>query len=171
MTARAAARDSKVPVGPGGRPGRVPDEAAAEMALALRMSQFGAACWADLAVTLGWRLAGTAAALRGGLIDLAKARLVAEATSVLDERGAKRAEEMVLPSAGSKTSAQLRAALRRAVISVDPAAAERRRQEAERKAKVNLYGDEEGTATLSGQNLPGVHAAAAMARISALAGP
>ena len=63
----------------------------------------------------------------------------------------------------------MRAALRRAVISVDPDAAERRRKDAERRAKVGLYGDEEGTATLSGQNLPGAHAAAAMARISALA--
>ena len=83
---------------------------------------------------------------------------------MLDDRGAKLAEDKVLPGAGDKTPAQLRAALRRAVISVDPDAAERRREEAERRAKVNLYGDEEGTATLSGQNLPGVHAAAAMAR-------
>jgi len=169
MAARAAARDANVPVGPDGRPGQVPVEAAAEVSLALRMSQFGASCWTDLAVTLAWRLAGTAAALRAGLIDLTRARLIAEATSVLDDRGAELAENRVLPNAGTQTPAQLRAALRRAVMSVDPAAAERRREEAERRAKVNLYGDEEGTATLSGQNLPAVHAAAAMARITALA--
>ncbi len=81
----------------------------------------------------------------------------------------KLAQDKVLPAAGDKTPAQLRAALRRAVISVDPDAAERRRKDAERRAKIGLYGDEEGTATLSGQNLPGAHAAAAMARISALA--
>ncbi len=52
---------------------------------------------------------------------------------------------------------------------MDPDAAERRRHHAERRAKVGLYGDEDGTATLSGQNLPGVHAAAAMARVTALA--
>ncbi len=169
IAARAAARDAKVPVYPDGRPGQVPVEAAAEVSLALRMSQFGASCWTDLAVTLAWRLAGSAAALRAGLIDLTRARLIAEATSVLDDRGAALAENRVLPHAGIQTPAQLRAALRRAVMSVDPAAAERRREEAERRAKVNLYGDEEGTATLSGQNLPAVHAAAAMARITALA--
>jgi len=169
VAARAAVRDSGIPAGPGGLPAQVPEEAAAEVALALRMSQYGASCWTDLAITLAGRLTGTAAALRDGLIDLTRARLIAEATSVLDGRAAKLAEEKVLPSAEGKTPAQLRAALRRAVISVDPDAAERRREAAERRAKVGLYGDEEGTATLSGQNLPGAHAAAAMARISALA--
>jgi hypothetical protein len=169
VATRAAVRDSAVPVGPGGLPARVPDEAAAEVALALRMSQFGASCWTDLAITLAGRLTGTAAALRAGAIDLTRARMIAEATSVLDDRAARLAEDKVLPDAGAKTPAQLRAALRRVVISVDPDAAERRREQAERRAKVGLYGDEEGTATLSGQNLPGAHAAAAMARISALA--
>jgi len=169
VAARTAARDEKVPVGPDRRPARVPDEAAAEVALALRMSQFGATCWTDLAVTLAWRLTGTSAALHDGRIDLSRARLIAEVTSVLDDRGARLAEDKILPDAGSKTLGQLRAALRRAVITVDPQAAERRREEAERKARVGLYGDEEGTATLSGQNLPGVRAAAAMARITALA--
>ena len=169
VAARAAARDSSVPAGQDGLPGRVPEEAAAEVGLALRMSQYGATCWADLAITLAGRLARTGAALRAGAIDLTRARLIAEVTSVLDDRAAKLAEDKVLPAAGNKTPAQLRAALRRAVISVDPDAAERRRKDAERRAKVGLYGDEEGTATLSGQNLPGAHAAAAMARISALA--
>ena len=50
-----------------------------------------------------------------------------------------------------------------------PDGAERRREEAERRAKVSLYPDADGTATLTGQNLSGVHAAAAMARMTALA--
>ena len=169
VAARAAVRDSSVPVGPGGMPAGVPEEAAAEIALALRLSQHGASAWTDLAITLAGRLAETSAALAAGAIDLTKARLIAEATSVLDDRCAKLAQDKVLPAAGAKTPAQLRAALRRAVISVDPDAAERRRHDAERRAKVGLYGDEDGTATLSGQNLPGAHAAAAMARVTALA--
>ena len=169
VATRAAARNSRIPVRRDGLPAAVPEEAAAEVALALRMSQYGASCWTDLAVTLAGRLAGTGTALAAGTIDLTRARLIAEATSVLDDRAAKAAQDKVLPGAGDKTPAQLRAALRRAVISVDPDAAERRRADAERRAKVGLYGDEEGTATLSGQNLPGAHAAAAMARITALA--
>ena len=63
----------------------------------------------------------------------------------------------------------LRAALRRAVIAADPAGAEERRKDAERRAQVVLYPDQDCTATLAGQRLPAVHAAAAMARIKAMA--
>ncbi len=51
----------------------------------------------------------------------------------------------------------------------DPAAAERRRKEAERRARVELTGDDAGTAALSGRLLPAAQASAAWARISALA--
>ena len=169
IAARAAVRDDSVPVGPNGGPALVPDDAADEVALALCMSRFGASLWTNTAITLSWRLPDTLDALRGGTIDLSRARLIAESTSLLNDDAAQAVEDRVLPSAGQQTLGQLRAALRRAVISVDPHGAERRRQEAERKARVGLYGDEEGTATLSGQNLPGAQSAAAMARISALA--
>jgi hypothetical protein len=166
---RAAVSNQHIAVGPDGRPAQVPPEAAAEVALELRMSQFGAACWTDLAITLNWRLRGTAAALQDGVIDLTKARIMAEMTSVLSDTAARSVEEKILPTAGSKTPGQLKAALRRAVISEDPEAAELRRKQAERRARVELFADEQGTATLAGQNLPGTQAAAAMARICALA--
>src|ERR1700730_98788 len=169
IAARAAVRDDSVPVGPNGGPARVPDDAADEVALALCMSRFGASWWTNTAITLSWRLPNTLDALRTGTTDLSRAKLIAEATSLLDDDAAQAVEDRVLPSAGQQTLGQLRAALRRAVISVDPQGGERRRQEAERRARVGLYGDEEGTATLSGQNLPGAQSAAAMARISALA--
>ena len=63
----------------------------------------------------------------------------------------------------------LRAALRRAVLAIDPAGAEARRKEAERRARVVLYPDQDQTATLAGQQIPVIHAAAAMARIKAMA--
>ena len=74
-----------------------------------------------------------------------------------------------MPDAGRQTTAQLRVRLRRAVIAADPDGAERRRQDAERQAKVSLYADDDGTATLAGAGLPAVEAAAAMARITAIA--
>jgi Domain of unknown function (DUF222) len=169
MTARSAVRDDSVPVRPNGGPAAVPEDAADEVALTLCMSRFGASWWAATAITLVWRLPGTFDALRGGQIDLSRARLIAEATDALEDDAARAVQDQVLPAAGQQTLGQLRAALRRAVISVDPQGAERRRQEAERKARVGLYADEEGTATLSGQRLPGAQSAAAMARISALA--
>ena len=75
----------------------------------------------------------------------------------------------MLPRAGGQTSGQLRVALRRAVIAADPEGAEQRRKDAQRHAKVSLYPDPEGTATLAATRLPGVHAAAGMARLTAIA--
>jgi len=144
-------------------------EACAQVSLGLTMSQAAASWWSDLAVTLTWRLAATGAALRAGEIDLARARLIADATAVLDEDTARAVEAKVLPAAGDQTTGQLRACLRRAVIAADPEGAERRREEAERRAKVSLYPDPDGTASLAGYSLPSVRAAAAMARIGALA--
>jgi Domain of unknown function (DUF222) len=169
IASRAAAREQDIGTGADGRPARIPVAAAAEVALELTMSQYGAAGWADLAVALTWRLAGTGTALAAGLIDLHRARLIAEATSMLTDEAARAVEEKVLPAAGNQTTGMLRAALRRAVIAADPDGAEERRKESERRAKVVLYPDEENTATLAGQRLPTIHAAAAMARIKAMA--
>ena len=169
IAARSAARDEDIGTEPDGRPVRIPASAAAEVALELTMSRFGASWWADLAVQLGWRLAATGAALESGVIDLARARLIAEATGPLSDENARKVQDRVLPVAGDQTTGMLRAALRRAVIAVDPAGAEERRKEAERRSKVVLYPDQDSTATLAGQRLPAVHAAAAMARITAMA--
>ena len=169
LAARSAAADDKIGVGEDGRPTQLTDEACAQVSLGLTMSQAAASWWSELAVTLTWRLTATGAALRAGQIDLARARLIAEATAVLDEDTAGAVEAKILPAAGDQTTGQLRAALRRAVITADPEGAERRREEAERRAKVSLYPDPDGTASLAGYSLPSIRAAAAMARISALA--
>jgi hypothetical protein len=169
IASRAAARDQDIGTGPDGRPARVPASAAAEVALELTMSHYGAAWWTDLAVTLAWRLAATGAALAAGMIDLTRARLIAEATAALSDQAARAVQDRILPAAGDQTTGMLRAALRRAVIAADPRGAEERRNEAERRAKVVLYPDEDHTATLAGQRLPTTHAAAAMARIKAMA--
>jgi Domain of unknown function (DUF222) len=169
LAARSAAADARIGLDVDGRPARLTDDACAQVSLALTMSQAAASWWSDLAVTLTWRLQATGTALRAGEIDLGRARLIADVTSVLDEDTARAVEARVLPAAGDQTIGQLRAALRRAVITADPEGAERRREEAERRAKVSLYPDPDGTASLAGSSLPAIRAAAAMARITALA--
>jgi len=169
VASRTAAADKNIGVRSDGRPARVGRDATGQVSLALSMSEYTAAVWADLAVTLSWRLCATGEALSAGRIDLYRARLIAEATSVLAEATAREVEAKVLPGAGQETPAQLRERLRRAVIAADPAAAERRRADAERQAGVNLYPDADGTATLAGTGLPAVLAAAAMAKITAMA--
>ncbi len=169
IASRAAARDQDIGTGEDGRPERVPASAVAEVALELTMSRYGASWWAGLAVDLGWRLAATGAALESGEIDLYRARLICEATARLSDEAARAVEEKVLPAAGGQTPGMLRAALRRAVIIADPRGADERRRESERQAKVALYPDQDHTGTLAGQRLPVIHAAAAMARIKAIA--
>jgi len=169
LASRSAAADDQIGVDEERRPARLPDEACAQVSLALTMSHASASWWSDLAVTLRWRLAATGAALAAGQIDLGRARLIADATAALDDETARAVEAKILAGAGDMTTGQLRAALRRAVIAADPEGAERRRAEAELRAKVSLYPDEDGTASLAGYSLPSTRAAAAMARITALA--
>jgi len=161
-------RDPEDPDG-GPAPVLVSREAVEEVSLALTLTYYSAGAWTHLAVRLARRLPATLAALRAGTIDLYRARLFDDATETLEDKAAWAVEDAVLPDAGEMTSGELREALRRASIKVDPDAADRRREQAERRARVGLYGDPDGTATLAGQNLPGVLAAAALARITAIA--
>ena len=136
IAARSAAADPRIGTGPDGRPDQVTRSAAGEVSLALVLTHAGAAAWTDLAVTLGWRLAATGAALAAGTIDTYRARLIADATAPLSEAAAREAEARVLPAAGQLTYGQLRAALARAVIAADPQGAEERRKQAEQHADV-----------------------------------
>ncbi|HEX3489427.1 MAG TPA: DUF222 domain-containing protein [Streptosporangiaceae bacterium] len=170
MASQAAVRDDRVRVDDDGRPDQVTPAAASTVGLELVMSHPTAMDWTHLAVTLRWKLPATLAALRAGTIDLYRARLIAEATGPLDDVTARAVESKIILSAGDWTSGQLRAALRRAVIAADPEAAEQRRKQAQRHAKISLYPDPAtGTATLTGSRLPSVHAAAAMARLTSIA--
>src|SRR5215470_15831412 len=111
-----------------------------EVALALTLTQGGAEYWMDLAVSLTRRLPATLAALGEGTIDLNRAKLIDQYTSSLDAGLARTVERRVLVRAEHQTTGQLRASLQRAVLAADPAAAERRRQEAQRRAWVALSG-------------------------------
>jgi hypothetical protein len=169
VAARSAAADPKAGLLADGRPAHVTDDAAAQVSLELTLSRPGAEAWTGLAVSLRWRLPATAAALAEGRIDPYRAKIVAEAVISLSDAAAKAVEDRVIPLAGDLTYGQMHAAVRRAVIAADPEGAEHRRQAAERRAKVSLYPDHDGTATLAGYCLPGPEAAAAYAKITAIA--
>ena len=170
MASRTAARDDHVRVDADGRPDQVTPAAGSTVGLELVMSHPAAMAWTSLGVTLRWRLPATLAALSAGTIDLYRARLIAEATGPLDDDTARAVESAVLPKAGG---ADQRPAAGRAAPRRDrrrPEGAEQRRKDAQRHAKVSLYPDPaDGTATLAGTRLPGVQAAAGMARLTAIA--
>ena len=85
ITARAAAADPKIGVAGDGRPVRLCRDGLEQIRLALMLTDYSTATWADLAVTLAWRLPATGQALAGGIIDYWRARLIANATSVLSQ--------------------------------------------------------------------------------------
>jgi hypothetical protein len=75
----------------------------------------------------------------------------------------------VIGRAGGQTTGQLRAATRRAVLAADPAAADRRREEARKDARVETWSEHSGTAALAGRDLPPADVLAADRRIDTLA--
>jgi Domain of unknown function (DUF222) len=169
IMARSAAADRKIGLEDDGRPVRLCRDGVSQLAFALLLTDYGANALADLGVTLTWRLPDTGKALAAGSIDLDRARLIADATSVLGEKAAREVEAKVLPHASRETRAQLQRRLRYAVIEADPEGAERRRRAAERDADVRLYAEDDQTATLIADKLPQVEGAAGYARLNALA--
>lgn len=122
--------------------------AAAEVAVALRISRLSAGNRTELALQVCSRLPGTLAALGRGEISMAKLRIVAEATEVLSAEHARAVEDRVLPRAEGQTPAGLGASVARAVIAADPTAAERRREQAARERTVQFFTAADGLATL-----------------------
>jgi hypothetical protein len=107
-----------------------------------------------LADHLDTRLPGTKAALLEGIVSLAKARLIATATALLDPAEAAAAEQLVLDRAARLTLGGLRAAIGRAVIEVAPKKARERRETAARFARVERWLEDSGNAALMGRELP-----------------
>jgi hypothetical protein len=117
------------------------------------------------------RLSEVHAALESGQIDWAKACLFVSELAALDDDVAREIARRLLGRAGAGgwTTGQLRAALRRAVLSADPGAADRRREEARNDAEVQSWDEPSGNAALAGRELPPADVIAADSRITALA--
>lgn len=128
-----------------------------ELAMALGMSRPAAENLVDLAVALATRLDATAEALDKGEVDYVKARLMAEITSVLPDEAAWNAEKLALMWAGGcfagKTPGELRKLIERASIAADPEAAEKRREGAEKAARVQTWRESTGTMALAATGL------------------
>jgi hypothetical protein len=137
-----------------------------EVAAALTLTGRAAARLTGLAAGLA-RLPGTAAALAAGRVDGPRAAVIVDETSALDDAGARAVEELVLAAAPGQTTGQLRAACRRAVLAADPRAGLRRRQKAEKDARVQAWLETSGTGALAGRDLPPAEMIAADQRIDA----
>ncbi len=143
--------------GPGGREG---EHVAEEIAAALTLTGRSAVSLLELSRRLG-RLPQTRSLLAAGVIDRARAAVIADQLAVLDDDAAVAVEGRVAPRAGAMTTGQLAAACQRAVLACDPQAAARRREKAQKDARVECWAEPSGTGSVAGRdlNLAGVIAA------------
>jgi hypothetical protein len=177
LASRAAALELSAVAGLAGRrraePRRLGDAAPgehvdAEVGLALTLTQCAAARLQDLALGVT-RLPGVIAALSRGRIDQPKAAVIADETAALDHVTAAAVAAVVIPDAPGQTTGQLRAAVRMYVRFADPEAAQRRKETAQKQARVELWPEPAGTCALAGRDLPPAFALAADKHLSAAA--
>ena len=129
-------------------PGSVTDWAADEVATALHQSTGTAAFRTRQATALIERLPGTLAAWEAGLLDQRRVTTITQGTVNLTAEHAALVEARVLPEAPSQTAAQLQAAIKRAIISVDPDGAEERHEAARKGRRVAVNPEDDGMASL-----------------------
>lgn len=141
-----------------------------ELALVLNCSRAGATQLWEQSTTLLRRLPATWAALADGWLDWPRARAIAAelgwpARESPDDVLAA-VEAVVLPQASELSITRLRALVRRELVTADPAAADRRRKQAERDTDVTVRGLGNGLGELRA-TLPYPQAAAARAAVDA----
>jgi len=140
--------------GPANMPQEWHEFTARELGAVLGVSAGDAEEMLALAWYLEVNLPGTKAAFRAGILSRDKAAIIAHATMLLEPGEARIAEAMVLGRAGSLTPAQLRAAVRRAVMQVNPGAAKKRREHMAKRTRVERWAEDSGHAGLAGRELP-----------------
>ncbi len=138
----------------------------AELTDALAETRWQAEAMLSLAHDLEVKLPGTRAAFRAGILRHSKVAIIAAALTALDPGEARAAEALVLGRAGRLTPGGLRAAVARAVIEVAPDKARKRRERAQRDARVQRWREDSGNAALVGRELPPDEVLAADQRIT-----
>jgi hypothetical protein len=131
---------------------RAAEHVGAELAALLTLTGWSADTLLELSRRLE-RLPQTRALLAAGLIDRARAAVIADELSMLPDAEAAAVEERIAPRAGEMTTGQLRAECRRAVQAHDPQAAARRREKAEKDARVECWAEPSGTGAIAGRDL------------------
>jgi Domain of unknown function (DUF222) len=126
------------------------DTTATEVSAALCLTRRASELQVDLASSLCVRLPHVWQALSEGVIDLARARVMADQTSHLPRDLARQVCESALERASSQTTGQLRGWIQRLIISVDPASAQDRYGQRLGERRVICEPTDAGTANLSG---------------------
>ena len=148
----------------------VPDEFSAdEIRAALVLTRRAADAQFWLAYDLITRLPEVHAALDAGLIDEPRARVLSEWTIELSAEAARALCGAVLARVPTLTTGQLIDQIKKMAIAIDPEWAQRRYEHALVERRVVGHRNPDGSANLSGLNLPVDRVAAACGHIDALA--
>ncbi len=148
----------------------IPDEFSAdEVRAALVLTRRAAHNQFWLAHDLLTRLPAVHAALDAGLIDEPRARVLSDWTTGLTTEQARAVCDELLPRVPTLTTGQLIEQIKKMAVAIDPDWARRRYEEAVADRKVIGYRNPDGSANLSGLNLPVDRVAGACGHIDALA--
>ncbi|MCE3549923.1 HNH endonuclease [Pseudonocardia sp. RS11V-5] len=140
-----------------------------EVRAALTWTRRAAEYHTELAWVLHAHLPSVAEALRGGVIDLPKARVFADHLADLSAEQAAALVSWVLPRVVDWTTGQLAARLRALVADLDPAHFEKRYRRAVAGREVIGMLCDDGTVTITATGLPAHQAQAAIDRVDRLA--
>ena len=143
--------------------------AATEIRAALTLTRRTADSELELALDTKQRLPQVWEALTRGEIDVRRARVIASTTAHLTEAVARLVADRIVDEALVLTTGQLRAAIAKLCIDIDPQDAERRYVEAVEERRIVLEANPTGTADLRGMDLPPDRAVAISRRINRLA--
>src|SRR5580693_3295727 len=128
--------------------------AADELASELHMSQQSAAGQMDFATEVAKRLPKTFAALAAGQIHPIHLRIIEEATRLLTDADAAKADAFLAGAAPGMTFGELRYAARKLILELDPDTARKRKEAARREAYVRRFREESGNAGMVARELP-----------------
>ncbi|MBF6174883.1 HNH endonuclease signature motif containing protein [Nocardia blacklockiae] len=123
--------------------------AATEAAVAVQISEQVAAALIDIGMALD-RLPRTREAFASGLIDLARAQVIADNARDLPAEVLEELEQKLIEAAARSTPARLRQTARRWVAKLDPEGEQRRRERREHDRDVRITAVQDGMAVFDG---------------------
>ncbi|MFF3671210.1 HNH endonuclease signature motif containing protein [Microtetraspora malaysiensis] len=140
-----------------------------EIRAALRLTRRAAEREYGIAYDLKVRLPAVRDALSAGLIDKARAVVFCDWLEDVPVELARAVAAHLLPKAGKWTTSELREKIKKLLIAADPAWARRKYERAVQQRRVIGVRHADGSASIMGQQLPVDQAAAAIARVDAIA--
>ena len=143
--------------------------AATEIRAGLSLTRRAADAELDLALDLAQRLPRVWQALAAGDIDVPKARVIVTGTTHLSIATAQEVAGRIIDDAPGLTTGQLRVRIARLCISADPDDARKRYETAVEERRLVLEANPDGTAHLTGFDLPADRALAVSRKINRLA--